>query len=231
MTGPFASEQEALDLPAVRDAYAAFRAGRASLRDGSRAMLTAALSAAGVELGAHDERIAAWVGQWEPQTVAVIAGFIARAHESGKATAVPLDDTSRAKVSRARVLAAAHEPAELRAWFASQGDTTTATADSAWLYGCTAGAAQALIGELLAIIDRGTATDPLIAKAVADAIDHRTEYRDGWCADCARLEDDHDGPGPAPLCGDHQADADAAARYELLLASLRPASDAEGGQP
>ncbi len=35
--------------------------------------------AAGVELGAYDRRIVAWLAGWEPQTCAVVAGLITRA--------------------------------------------------------------------------------------------------------------------------------------------------------
>ena len=37
------------------------------------------LDAAAVERGAHDDRIAAWLAGWEPETVQVIAGWVRRA--------------------------------------------------------------------------------------------------------------------------------------------------------
>lgn len=43
------------------------------------AILRDLLAAAGVELGAYDERIARWLAGWEWGTVAVIASWIQRA--------------------------------------------------------------------------------------------------------------------------------------------------------
>jgi hypothetical protein len=43
------------------------------------AILRDLLAAAGVELGAYDERIVAWLAGWEWSTVAVIASWIVRA--------------------------------------------------------------------------------------------------------------------------------------------------------
>ena len=78
MTGPFSTEDQARDLPEVRAVYALPpRTGQ--WQAANRAMLTGALEAAGVELGAYDERIATWLAGWEPHTVAVIASWISRA--------------------------------------------------------------------------------------------------------------------------------------------------------
>ena len=46
------------------------------------AMLTAACTAADVELGSYGRRILAWLAGWEPQTCAVIAGLISRAYQA-----------------------------------------------------------------------------------------------------------------------------------------------------
>jgi hypothetical protein len=43
------------------------------------AALIAELSAAGVELGAYDQRIAEWVAGWDWMTVATIASWVRRA--------------------------------------------------------------------------------------------------------------------------------------------------------
>jgi hypothetical protein len=51
--------------------------------------VTGALGAAGVELGAYDERIAAWLTTWDPETVAVVLGWVERAHAAGRAGACP----------------------------------------------------------------------------------------------------------------------------------------------
>lgn len=47
--------------------------------DEQHAILLDTLQAAGIELGAHDRRIAAWLAHWEWSTVAVIASWIGRA--------------------------------------------------------------------------------------------------------------------------------------------------------
>jgi hypothetical protein len=88
--GPFGSEDEARMTPAVRAIYDAMRSS--GLTDAEIAatdamctdLIVSACEAAGVELGAYDERIAAWTGNWEPQVCQVIAGWVARAHEAGR---------------------------------------------------------------------------------------------------------------------------------------------------
>jgi hypothetical protein len=86
--GPFDSEREARELPAVREVYAAFRADPGLGKIGpNHRMLLDALAAAGVDLGAYDHAIAGWLAGWEPQTVAVIAGWVQRAAEVGQADA------------------------------------------------------------------------------------------------------------------------------------------------
>jgi hypothetical protein len=79
--GPFETERQALDWPAVRAVFAAFDAdpGAGKMRPHNLAMLTDACAAAGVEMGAYDRRILAWLALWEPTTCAVVAGIIARA--------------------------------------------------------------------------------------------------------------------------------------------------------
>jgi hypothetical protein len=87
MTGPFQTEREALDLPAVRAIYDAMRAShrRGVMREPSRQLLGEACAAAGVEVGAYDDRILVWLAGFRPQECAVIAGLITRAHEAGRA--------------------------------------------------------------------------------------------------------------------------------------------------
>jgi hypothetical protein len=79
--GPFDSEREARELPAVRKVYEAFDRdpGVGKMAPHNHRMILDALAAAGVYLGAYDHRIAEWLAGWEPQTVAVIAGWVARA--------------------------------------------------------------------------------------------------------------------------------------------------------
>jgi hypothetical protein len=49
-----------------------------------KAALQSALTAAGVELGAHDERVVSWLTEWEWSTVATIASWINRAAAESK---------------------------------------------------------------------------------------------------------------------------------------------------
>jgi hypothetical protein len=49
------------------------------------AMLRQACEAAGVQLGAYDSSIMAWLAGWEPQTCAVIAALLSRALAAGRA--------------------------------------------------------------------------------------------------------------------------------------------------
>jgi hypothetical protein len=61
--------------------YEAARASsrRGVLAEGNHELLCGALSAAGVELGQFDHAIALWLSNYEPATVAVIAGWVSRA--------------------------------------------------------------------------------------------------------------------------------------------------------
>ncbi|MHB1593876.1 MAG: hypothetical protein ACYCO9_06370 [Streptosporangiaceae bacterium] len=78
MSGPFETEGQARGLPEVR-AITALPPGTGQWKAASRDMLACALEAAGVEMGAYDERIASWLAGFEPQMVAVIASWITRA--------------------------------------------------------------------------------------------------------------------------------------------------------
>ena len=80
--GPLETERQARELPAVRAVYAAFGAdpGPGKMTPHNLAMLEGACEAAGLELGAYDRRILAWLAGWEPQTCAVVAGLITRAN-------------------------------------------------------------------------------------------------------------------------------------------------------
>lgn len=85
--GPFETERQALDTPAVRAVYTAFEAapGQGRMQPPNLAMLRAACEEADVELGAYDLRILAWLAGWGPQICAVVAGLIARARSHGEA--------------------------------------------------------------------------------------------------------------------------------------------------
>jgi len=85
--GPFETERQALDTPAVRAVYTAFEAapGQGRMQPPNLAMLRAACEGADIELGAYDLRILAWLAGWEPQVCAVVAGLITRARSHGEA--------------------------------------------------------------------------------------------------------------------------------------------------
>ncbi len=84
--GPFDTEQQARELPAVQAVYAAFRAdpGTGKMQPHTQRLLLDALAAAGVYLGAYDHQIVLWLAQWEPQVCAVIAGWIERASQAAE---------------------------------------------------------------------------------------------------------------------------------------------------
>jgi hypothetical protein len=79
-TGPFHTEAQARNAPAVRGAYAAAAPrGPGHIIQSNKQMLLDACTAAGVQTGAYDEQIITWLSGYEPQTCAVIAALITRA--------------------------------------------------------------------------------------------------------------------------------------------------------
>jgi len=84
--GPFETEQQARQLPAVRAVYDAFDRdpGVGKMAPHNLRLLLDALAGAGVYVGAYDIQIARWVAGWEPQTVAVIAGWVQRAGQAAQ---------------------------------------------------------------------------------------------------------------------------------------------------
>lgn len=87
---PLETEKQARGLPEVRAAWAAFDAnpGAGRMAPHLARMLTDACEAAGVTLGAYDQRIVTWLGGWEPATCAVFAGLIRRAYAAGRDGAI-----------------------------------------------------------------------------------------------------------------------------------------------
>ncbi len=88
-SGPFETERQARETPAVRAVYDAFDAdpGVGKMAPHNFLMLVGACEAAGVDLGSpssYDRQILAWLAGWEPQTCAVVAGLISRAHAAGR---------------------------------------------------------------------------------------------------------------------------------------------------
>jgi hypothetical protein len=84
--GPFETERQVQELPAVRAVYAAFGAdpGVGRMAAHNERMLRESCATAGVALGAFDARIVSWLAGWEPGTCAVIAGLISRAYAAGR---------------------------------------------------------------------------------------------------------------------------------------------------
>jgi len=95
--GPYQTEQQAREDPAVRAVHAAFRAspGTGRMTPHCHRILSDACSAAGVEAGAYDRRILAWLAEWGPETCAVVAGLITRAHEAAAAARGKTETSSR----------------------------------------------------------------------------------------------------------------------------------------
>jgi hypothetical protein len=83
--GPFDTDRQVRELPAVRAVYAAFDAdpGVGRMTPHNERMLRQSCAAAGVALGAFDARIVSWLAGWEPETCAVIAALISRANAAG----------------------------------------------------------------------------------------------------------------------------------------------------
>ena len=75
--GPYETEDQARTTPAVQAVYTAYRAGTASLHDGSADLLLSACEAAGVTLGAYDLRILNWLAGFEPHSAAAVAVAVA----------------------------------------------------------------------------------------------------------------------------------------------------------
>ena len=79
--GPFETETEARAA-----AQKAAEPGLLPLKAAeNRQLLGRACEAAAVAMGRYDDRIVQWLSIWEPSTVVVVAGWISRAYESGRA--------------------------------------------------------------------------------------------------------------------------------------------------
>lgn len=87
MTGPYETEQQVRELPAVRAISDAMHAShrRGVIGELGCRLLDAACEAASVKVGAYDHRILIWLAGFEPEACAVIADLITRAHEAGTA--------------------------------------------------------------------------------------------------------------------------------------------------
>ena len=90
--GPYETEAEAhADAAPLLAAIGLLERDSAAADDASQARgqyLMDAVAATGVEAGAFDRRIGAWLGESaEPETLAVVVGWIKRAHAAGCAEA------------------------------------------------------------------------------------------------------------------------------------------------
>lgn len=81
--GPFETEREVIDAIGLRTWQPGQYAERGELA------LLEACAAAGIELGAYDRRIVAWLATMEPQACAVVAGMILRASQAAWHEIVP----------------------------------------------------------------------------------------------------------------------------------------------
>lgn len=79
--GPFEHDAEVRSLPAVRRVYDAMHVSRerGTMDRLSAGLITDAVTSAGAVMGAHDDRIALWAGNFGPTEAAVIASWIKRA--------------------------------------------------------------------------------------------------------------------------------------------------------
>jgi hypothetical protein len=87
--GPFETERQVRETPAVRAVYEAFDRdpGAGKMAPHIHRILCEAATEAGVEVGNYDHRILVWLAGWEPQTAVVLAGLITRARTAGEETA------------------------------------------------------------------------------------------------------------------------------------------------
>jgi hypothetical protein len=84
--GPFETEGQVRELPAVRAVHDAFGTDLAvgGMAPHNERILRESCAAAGVALGGFDRRIVSWLAGWGPEMCAVIAGLIIRAHVAGR---------------------------------------------------------------------------------------------------------------------------------------------------
>ena len=194
--GPYETERQVREIPAVQAVWTAFRAapGVGAMEPHNRSLIEDACRAARVELGAYDARIVAWLAGWEPQTCAVIAGLIRRARPS-----VPLAAELRSLAdSIGRRLADEHADRQQIA-----EDAAGRLRDLATILAVGAAPVAALDAvQLETVLD-----------ALADAAEYRYLHSTASCEDCNRLE-------PA-RCADHTRDEKASASYDALARQLR----------
>jgi hypothetical protein len=134
--GPYQTEAQAREQPAVRAIYDAAHADRRRgvMAEGGHRLLEEACTAASVELGAYDRRILAWLAGWEPQTCAVIAGLITRAARAQRAPAILAGNYDLTSAEQRTILAALDDTADHKRDLAAScpdcADQTCGTCDA-----------------------------------------------------------------------------------------------------
>ncbi len=84
-TGPFESESQVRELPAMRAMWERWRAAyprpeaSAELHAAAAALIESACERSGVAIGAYDRRLINWLAGFDPDYCAVFAGLISRA--------------------------------------------------------------------------------------------------------------------------------------------------------
>jgi hypothetical protein len=86
LNGPYDTDADARAGAAPLLAALA-KAGADGKKTAASGYLTGVLGRSGVELGAYDTRIAEWLATQEPETQAVVVGWVHRAHADGCAEA------------------------------------------------------------------------------------------------------------------------------------------------
>ena len=204
MTGPFETEREARELAAVQAIYEAFRndPGVGRMTPHVHRMLVEACAAAGVQLGAYDRRVLAWLAGWEPQTAAVVAGLISRANTTA---AAPAPETRM--VGEVRAVLAAFD------WECGDRQLALDAIDRIVLAGAgpapAEGPAAPASADTVALTAEQLAT---VIRALADAQTLRMREADEFCRDCET--------SPAGACWQHLSDLDAAQAYHDLAGIL-----------
>lgn len=96
--GPYETRQDArIDGQPLRDAVDAATeehdgprtdAEYDAMRQAATAYLSGRLGRLGIELGAFDQRVAAWIADWDPEVAATVLGWVTRARAAGRDTAI-----------------------------------------------------------------------------------------------------------------------------------------------
>jgi hypothetical protein len=193
VSGPYETERQAAD--AARHIYDS-PPGTGAWGTGSHRLLEDACTAAGVRLGAYDQRILLWLAGQEPSTCAVIAGLITRARQT---TGPAAGDTALA-----RRLAHMADTIDTRL-AGEHADRQTIAEDTAAELRALATAGSAAVG--LGAGQLGT---------ILDALDQAAEYKRDRAATCPDCD-----ASPAELCGTCEWRLARADEYDALAETLR----------